>query len=99
MAGSITLSLGAKLLLGIGANLLLSSLFQPKPPKLSQTKAPDAGARRNNDAFDGFVNTTSIGTPVFLNYGLGRISGQFISGYVKTVNHGKNDLIEVGSYF
>ena len=34
-----------------------------------------------------------------MRYGMTRIGGHLVSGYVKTFNHGKNDLIEVSEQF
>jgi predicted phage tail protein len=89
----------AKITLGIGLNLLLGSLFsQSLKPKLDKPST-DADTRRNNDLFDGLQNTTSSNQIIMLNYGLMRVSGQFISGYVKTLNHGQADIITVASQF
>jgi predicted phage tail protein len=88
-----------KQILGVGINLILSGLLQEelKPPQPLQSS--DANQRRNNDIFDGLVNTLATNTPVNLNYGEIRVSGQLISGYVKTINHGRDDIIQVGDYF
>ena len=45
------------------------------------------------------VNTINSGTPIPLIYGLHRVAGQLISGYLDTVDHGKDDTITVQSRF
>ena len=84
--------------LGVGVNLVLSSLF------VQELKSPiqdikDSKARRNNDAFEGLVNTTDQSVALALHYGNVRVAGQFISGSINTVSHGADDIITVGSYF
>ena len=66
---------------------LVSALFAPKAQKAEST--------RENDAFGSLVNSTNSGTPVALHYGLVRVAGQLISGYISTVNHGKNEQVNV----
>jgi predicted phage tail protein len=64
----------------VGLNLALmgvSMLFMPK------TKTAESS--RDNDMFGSLVNTTSSGIPIPINYGLVRVAGQLISGYVKTI--------------
>ena len=86
--------------LGIGANLILSTIFQPKAAKISApTTPPDAGSRRNNDVFGALDNTLTPAAPVPLNYGLMRVAGHLVSGYIKTVTHSKTDTVVVGEYF
>lgn len=89
----------AKSLVGIGVNLILGALLQRefKPPE--PNLPVDAGQRRNNDVFDGLANSVDSGSLVLLNYGQMRVAGHFISGYVKTIDHGRNDIINVGEQF
>lgn len=64
----------------IGLNLALmgvSMLLMPKANTSSESS-------RDNNAFGGLTNTTASGTPIGLNYGLVRVAGQLISGYVET---------------
>lgn len=65
---------------------LISSLF---------ASSQKAESTRENDAFGSLVNSTNSGTPVALHYGLVRVAGQLISGYVSTVNHGRNEEVNV----
>ena len=55
----------------------ITMLFMPKQQK--------AETSRDNDMFGSLVNTTNSGTPIPINYGLVRIAGQLVSGYVKTI--------------
>jgi predicted phage tail protein len=66
---------------------LVSALFAPK--------AKQAESTRENDAFGSLVNSTNSGTPVALHYGLVRVAGQLISGYISTVKHAKNEQVNV----
>ena len=54
---------------------------------------------RDNNMFGSLKNTTSSGTPIPLHYGLMRVSGQFLSGYIQTNRHGKSDQVNVGAEF
>ena len=45
------------------------------------------------------TNSTQSGTPIALHYGLVRVGGQFVSGYVESEEHGKNDIVNVGDKF
>lgn len=65
---------------------LLSSLFATKPSEENT---------RQNDMFGSLTNSTASGTPVPLNYGLMRVAGQLISGYVLSVGHGKTQNLNV----
>lgn len=86
-----------QLALGIAASLFLSALQPtPKPPRIQSNTG---GFRKNNDIFDGLTNTTSSQAPVFLNYGETRIAGQLLSGFIKTVDHGKEDIVSVSDQF
>ena len=66
---------------------LLSMLFASPLKK--------AEATRENDAFGSLTNSTNSGTPVALHYGLVRVAGQLISGYVSTISHGRNEEVNV----
>lgn len=54
---------------------------------------------RQNDMFGALQNTIDSGTPIPLIYGMHRVPGQFISGYLDTIDHGKSDVITVQSRF
>jgi len=81
------------------AMTLVGMLLTPTVKPAGQVSS-DSAQRTNNELFDGLTNTIGQGAPVQLNYGLIRIAGHFISGYVDTVEHGKADIINVkDAYF
>lgn len=96
----VTSALGtfAKSLLGNLAIAAVTSIFTKRPssPVASTT---DAGTRSENNMFGSLQNTTTSGTPVPLNYGLMRVAGQFLSGYLHTTQHGKSNSPSVQSIF
>ena len=49
--------------------------------------------------FGSLQNTTTSGSPIPLVYGQSRVAGQFISGYLNTVKHGRNDVVNVSEQF
>lgn len=65
---------------------LLSSLFATKPSEENT---------RQNDMFGSLTNSTSSGTPVALNYGMVRVAGQMISGYVLSLGHSKTQTTNI----
>ena len=69
-----------EVLLGIGLNLMISALIATLNP------IPDVkdAERIDNDFFSGLSNTVDSNQSVYLNYGLIRVAGQYISGYVIT---------------
>jgi len=81
--------------LGVNIGLaLVTSLFT----KREKIKEVDQNIRAN-DMFGGLQNTVNSGTPIPLIYGMHRVAGQLISGYLDTVDHGKSDTITVASRF
>lgn len=81
-------------LLGNVALSMVSRLFTKKP-KQNETDT----STREAGMFGSITNSTQSGTPVALHYGLVRVGGQFISGYVESEEHGKNDIVNVGDKF
>lgn len=82
--------------IGINAGLaLVTSLFTERPGDIKQT---DQNIR-TNDMFGSLQNTIDSGVAIPLIYGMHRVPGQLISGYLDTVDHGKEDIITVGSRF
>jgi hypothetical protein len=69
---------------------LLSALFASKP-KEEET--------RQNDMFGSLTNSTDSGTPVALNYGMIRVAGQMINGYVVSMGHTKTQHMTVYGEF
>ena len=87
---------------GILGNLALSlvtSLFTSKPKSKTQEVTKDSDTRSQNDMFGNLVNSTTSGTPVGINYGLFRVGGQFLSGYVLSAQHDKDNAPTIESYF
>lgn len=85
----------ARSLVGNIAMSLLSSLFTKKPKSQADTDQ----STRESGMFGSLTNSTQSGTPIGLHYGLVRVGGQFISGYIESEEHGKNDNVEVGDKF
>lgn len=65
----------------------LANLFAPG------TTTPETN--RQNDAFGSLTNTTSSGIPIGLNYGMVRVAGQMISGYINSINHNRGETVTV----
>lgn len=65
---------------------LLSSLFATKPSEENT---------RQNDMFGSLTNSTSSGTPIGLNYGMIRVAGQLVSGYVLSIGHAKTQNMNI----
>jgi len=98
-ATTVSLTTLGQLALSIGFSLVLSGLA-PKPKiNNNQQKVPDSGARTENNAYGSLANSTDSRSAIGIIYGMHRIGGQFVSGYIKTKNHGKTDMINVGEEF
>ena len=86
-----------------GARLALTgimSIIQSSSGASSSTRTfTDDGSRTENSLFTGLTSTVSTGVPVGMRYGMTRIGGHLVSGYIKTFNHGKNDIIKVSEQF
>ena len=74
---------------------VVSSIFYKKPKASQQTES----TTRENGMFGSLTNTSTSGTPVPLHYGQVRVAGQFLSGYINSEEHGKNDNVKVGDQF
>ncbi len=90
-----------KMMLSTGINMVLGGIMglmteTPKPP---EKQISDNQERIDNNMFSGLQNTTSSQNNVPVNYGAPRVSGQLVSGFVKSLNHGKGDLIKVSESF
>lgn len=82
--------------LAVNAGLaLVTSLFTQRPEALT---SKDQQVRQNN-MFGSLKNTIDSGTAIPLVYGLHRVAGQFISGYVDSIDHGEDDNITVSEQF
>ena len=93
--GSGLFSITAGGLLKMGLGLVLSGLMQMMMQPPSPKGPSDSSQRRNNDMFDAFDNTTDPNTSIPLIYGMPRVGGQLLSGYIETITHGQSDVISV----
>lgn len=87
-----------KSIIGNLAISFITSLFTSKP-KSPIAATPDSAARAENNMFNSLQNSTESGTPIALNYGMTRVAGQFVSGYLHTTAHGKGNDPAVQSLF
>ena len=78
---------------------LITSLFTSRPKGRSVEVAKDSGTRTENNIFGSLQNTTEPGTPIALNYGLMRVGGQFLSGYILSQQHAQNDAPSIAQIF
>ena len=81
----------------MGLNMLMGAFT--KKPKNPVQGSPDSAARTENNMFCALSNTTESGTPVSLHYGMTRVAGQFVSGYLHTSRHGKGKDPSVQTLF
>lgn len=84
----------ARSILGNLAMNLVTSLFTKKPKKMETDTST-----RQNGMFGNLTNTLETGTPIALQYGLIRVAGQMLSGYIDSDEHGKNDIVKVEDKF
>ena len=101
VTGGVTFSVGAvisNIAISLALNMVMS-LFTSTPKARTREITKDSGTRTQNDAFGSLVNNTQAGTPIALNYGLMRCSGQFLSGYILSQQHAQNDSPSIASIF
>jgi predicted phage tail protein len=79
-------ALAAKTVLGIGFNLILSSLIALIMPDTKRDTTSDENTRRNNDMYEGLTNTTTSQQVMALHYGRMRVGGQLVSGEIRTTS-------------
>ena len=84
----------ARSILGNLAMNMITSLFTKKPKKMETDTST-----RQNGMFGNLTNTLESGTPIALHYGLVRVAGQMLSGYIDSDEHGKNDVVKVEDKF
>lgn len=87
-------SFGASLAVNAGL-ALVTSLFTQAPQSINQT---DQAVRQNN-MFGSLRNTIDSGVTIPLVYGMHRVAGQFVSGYVDSINHSKEEIVKVSEQF
>lgn len=84
----------ARSFLGNMALSVVTSLFAKKPKKMETDTST-----RQNGMFGSLTNTMESGTPIALQYGMIRVAGQMLSGYIDSDEHGKNDVVNVEDKF
>ena len=81
------------LFMNVGMSIISSLFTKKKKPAETDTSTRQGGA------FGSLTNSTQSGTPIALHYGLVRVAGQMLSGYIDSDDHGKNDVIKVEDKF
>ena len=84
----------ARSFIGNIALSLVTSIFAKKPKKMDTDQST-----RQNGMFGNLTNTMESGTPIPLQYGLVRVAGQMLSGYIDSDQHGKTDVVKVEDKF
>tara|TARA_R110002020_G_scaffold29767_2_gene93951 strand:+ start:3460 stop:4179 length:720 start_codon:yes stop_codon:yes gene_type:complete len=93
--GGMALSMGISMVI----SGVMSMIMKPPKPDMSGQQTTDSEARIENKIFNGLQNTTKSNTPVAMVYGRTRLGGQFISGEIRTFDHGKNETVNVNLLF
>jgi len=86
-----------------GASLALQGIMaivQSQPGgKTNSRSFTDDGSSTENNLFTGLTNTVNSNIPIGIRYGMTRIGGHLVTGYIKTFNHSKSDVITVSENF
>ena len=84
----------------MGLNLAMAAVtsLMTKSPAKRASKQTESTVRENG-MFGGLTNRSTSGTPIALIYGQTRVGGQFLSGYISSIDHGSGDPISVGGQF
>ena len=86
----------------MGAAMVISGVIgrsmRPSDVEMSGQQTSDAESR-DNKLWGGLNNTIASNTPVPMIYGRTRVAGQFISGDIRTYEHGRNETVLVNSLF
>ena len=105
MPGStVVLGMSIKaMVMKMGVSMVISGVMGMimKTPKPSVTggQTTDSEARIENKIFQGLQNTTQSNIPVPIIYGRTRVGGQFVSGEILSIQHGRNEFIKVSALF
>ena len=106
--------IGASFIPGVGAFLgpmlfkmgvsmaisgVMGMMMKSPTPAVIGAQTTDSEARIENKIFEGLQNTTQSNIPVPLVYGRTRVGGQFISGEIMSIQHGRNETIKISSLF
>ena len=84
--------------IGIQIGLSLVSRLLTKSPAARASKQTESTVR-DAGMFGSLTNSSTSGTPIALVYGLNRVGGQFLSGYISSIEHGQHQTISVGAQF
>ena len=102
--GSIAANLGivSSIAMSVGVSLAMSAIQQQvvAAPQVQRTRSTrDSGTRSQNNMFGSLTNSTKADSPIALNYGSMRVAGQFLSGYILSQQHARNDSPTIASIF
>ena len=91
---------GMSFMATMGLNLAMAAVtsLMTKSPAKKASKQTESTVR-DNGIFGGLTNSSTSGTPIALIYGQTRVGGQFLSGYISSIDHGSGDPISVGGQF
>ena len=78
---------------------VMSMVMKTPTPAFEGAQPTDSEARIENKIFQGLQNTTQSNIPVPIIYGRTRVGGQFVSGEILSIQHGRNEFIKVSSLF
>ena len=105
MPGStVVLGMSIKaMVMKMGVSMVISGVMNmvmktPKPSVIG-SQTTDSEARIENKIFQGLQNTTQSNIPVPIIYGRTRVGGQFVSGEILSIQHGRNEFIKVSALF
>jgi predicted phage tail protein len=106
IAASFIPGLGAvigPMMFRMGVSMVISGvmgmIMKTPKPAVQGAQTTDSESRIDNKIFQGLQNTTQSNTPVSIVYGRTRVGGQFISGEILSIQHGRNQTIKVSSLF
>ena len=78
---------------------VIAMMMKPPKPATEGQQTSDVESRKDNKIFGGLNNTIASNTPVPMIYGRTRVAGQFVSGDIRTYEHGRNETVQVNSLF
>ena len=78
---------------------VMGMMMKTPTPAVIGAQTTDSEARLENKIFEGLQNTTQSNVPVPIVYGRTRVGGQFISGEILSIQHGRNETIKISALF
>ena len=96
------LGIVSSIAMSVGVSLAMSAIQQTfvQAPQVQRTRSTrDSGTRSENNMFGSLTNSTKADSPIALNYGSMRVAGQFLSGYILSQQHARNDSPTIASIF